>query len=304
MNNSNTPIDVVVCHYNRARSNHLHYMLLHSMSFLCKHNSRGLNITVVDGSPERDRRLSQDLAEFGVQYLHLDRELSFAETYNAGIRRGSAPVVVTLANDILIEADQVRLLASEICDDVASAFCYLSICDYGTQRERKLPVPRRCFPSTMTINVNAFSREAIESVGLIPEQMSGCYNDVLLFIKLREAGYLHVLRNLGHVMHIGQQTLKTGTTRVNYYSDAAFFSRHYPQYWRREVVLFHKVAQRWATRAIYGLVEYLPPVFVKKLNLWNLVWLVEPYVCAERGTVKKAIGRALRPIQRLIGKNT
>ena len=158
-----------------------------------------------------------------------------------------------------------------------------------------MPVPRRCFPSRMTVNVNAFSREALEKIGLMPEQMSGCYNDVILFIRMREEGYSVVLRNVGHVMHLGQQTLKTGATSVDYDADAEIFSDEYPEYWRDGVVLFHKVAQRPATRLIYDALERLPRRLVERLRLWNAAWAAEPYLCAERGTfgagVRRIFGR-------------
>jgi GT2 family glycosyltransferase len=260
-----------------------------------------MNIVFVDGSPSKDYELETKLDALGVEYLHFDKELSFAQTYNAGIRRGSSPVVVTLANDILVEAKQVRQLADEIRGKVGCAFPYMSCSDYGGQKQRKLLVPRRCFPSRMTINVNAFSREALEMVGLIPECMSGCFNDVVLFIRLREEGWSIVLRNVGQVFHIGQQTLKTLCSSVSYEADEAIFAGNYPQYWRKGVILFHKTAQRWTTRAMYGMIEWLPARSVRRLNLWRWAWAIEPYLCAERGTVLEGVGRIFRvPIRRVL----
>jgi hypothetical protein len=88
-------------------------------------------------------------------------------------------VIVTLANDIFIEAKQIRRLAEEIKDDVGCAIPYLSVSDYGTQRMRRIAIPRRSFPNMMPFNVAAFSREALEKLGFIPEQMTGCCNDLV-----------------------------------------------------------------------------------------------------------------------------
>lgn len=283
--------DVVICHYNRNQSSHIRYMALHAVAFLCKDNPSDLNIILVDGSPQRDDELAQGLAALGVEYLHYGRELSLGETFNAGIIRTSNPVIITLVNDILIEAKQVRILAEDIHGGIGCVFPYLSWDDYGTSRARSLPVPRRCFPNAMSFNVAAFSREALKKVGLLPEQMTGCYDDVVLFIRLREEGYSIVLRNVGYVLHLKQQTLATGDTNVSYEADAAFFSKHYSQYWRNGVVLLHKGAQRWTTRILYLIVEYLPVRIVERFGIWEWIWAIEPYLCAEKGTFKEALGR-------------
>jgi hypothetical protein len=268
-------------------------MTLYAMAFLCKDRPENLHIILVDGSPFRDDELAQRLTDIGVEYFHSGGELSFAETYNTGIRKTSGSIVVTLSNDILIEAKQIKQLATEVRDRVGCVVPYLTLSDYGAQRERRLPVPRRCFPTRMTINVNAFSRAALDKVGFIPGQMTGCYNDVILFIRLREEGYSILLRNVGHVVHLGQQTLKTGVTSVCFEEDELLFARFYPQYWRKGTVLFHKVAQRWTTSTVYRLVEMLPVKMVEKLHLWKWVWIIEPYLCAERGTFLYGIQRFL-----------
>ena len=284
-------IDVVVCHYNRAGSASIRYMALHAMACLCADCPDDLNTVLVDGSPERDEELAAGLCALNVEYVHCGRELSFGATYNEGIRRTSSPVVVTLANDILVTAAQIRKLAADIRGHVGCVSPYLTFSDYGAQRQRRLPLPTRCFPTRTTLNVNAFSREALERVGLIPEHMSGCYNDVILFIKLREAGYSLVLRNAGRVIHLGQQTLKTGATSVDYDADATLFGQEYPHYWRKGTILFHKVAQRRMTRLMYGILESLPKNWVDRLRLWEMAWAVEPYLCAERGTFRKGFCR-------------
>jgi GT2 family glycosyltransferase len=276
-------------------------MTLYAMAFLCKDHTVASNIIVVDGSPIRDDELMQGLTALGVEYLHLGRELSFAETYNAGIKRTSSPVVVTLANDVLINAQQLRQLAAEVNRNVGCVLPYLTQSDYGAQTERRLPVPRRCFPSRMTFNVNAFSRDALEKIGFIPEEMTGCYNDVMVFIRLREMGYSIMLRNVGHVIHLAQQTLKSGSTSVCYEGDERLFAQTCPKYWRDGTVLFHKVAQRWTTRIIYQMVEYLPVGLVRKLGIWNWVWAIEPYLCAEQGTLKEALRRVF--FRRQVARN-
>ncbi|MHC4789713.1 MAG: glycosyltransferase family 2 protein [Planctomycetota bacterium] len=293
MNSATKTTDVVICHYNREGAPHIRHMALHSAAFLCRERPADLNIVLVDGSRAPDRELARGLEPLGVRYAHLGRELSFAETYNAGIRSSSAPVVVTMANDVLIEAGQVRALAREVGNGVGCALPYLTASDYGAQTARRLRVPRRCFPTRMTLNVNAFAREALERIGLIPDQMTGCYNDVILSIRLHEKGYRVVLRNVGRVIHLGQQTLKTGATNVAYEADARLFAEQYPRYWRGGVVQFHKVAQCRATRWLYRLVESLPAGLVDALGLWNVAWAVEPYLCAEPGTFRQGALRLL-----------
>lgn len=276
-------------------------MALHAVAFLCKDHAADLNVILVDGSPQRDDQLAQELTCLGVGYIHCGRELSLGQTFNAGIKRTSNPVLITLVNDVLIEAMQIRILAEEIQNGIGCAFPYLSWDDYGAARTRRLPVPRRCFPNRMSFNVAAFSREALEKISLIPEQTTGCYDDVILFIRLREKGYSIILRNVGSVVHLAQQTLKTGATSVCYEADELLFARLYPHYWRKGVVLFHKLAQRWPTRIIYQMVEYLPVGLVRKLDIWNWVWAIEPYICAERGTLKEALRRVF--FRRQVARN-
>ena len=123
--------------------------------------------------------------------------------------------------------------------------------------------------------------------------MSGCYDDIVLFLRLRERGRAIVLRNVGTVFHLGQQTLKTGKTSVDYEADERLFVQLYPQYWRRGRARRHTLAQCWTTRIVYWAAEQVPAGLAKRLGVRNWVWAVEPYLCAERGTVKAAVARLL-----------
>jgi hypothetical protein len=271
-------IDVVICYYNKDGADHLRYMTLHSVAFLQREAGPDLTVIVVDGSPREDVALSQALSALNTRYLHGGCELSFAQTYNAGIEHTVSRVVVTLANDILIGAQQIRLLAGEIRGNVGCAIPYLTSSDYGTQLMRRLPVPRRSFPTQMTLNVNAFSREALQQVGGIPEDMTGCFNDVILCIRLREARRSIVLRNVGKVFHFGQQTLQTGQTGVSYQADLQAFQSAYPEYWRRNRLQSHKFAQRPLARLLYRISDMLPPRIVATFGVPRAVWALEPYL--------------------------
>jgi glycosyltransferase involved in cell wall biosynthesis len=278
-------VDVIVCHYNKANLEHIRFMALHAMSYLCQDRLSCLNIVLVDGSPLRDDFLSDCLKRMGIEYLHAGRELTFSETYNYGISNTSNQIIVTMANDILITSSQLFQLAEEISDGVGCAIPYLTTSDFGAQRirERTLPIPRRCFPSGMTLNVNAFSRKVLEQVGLIPEMMSGCFNDVILFIKMRELGYSIVLYNVDYVIHLGQQTLKTGKTSVSYKDDAKIFKKIYPMFCHKGETLYYKMAQKWPTRLLYFLALYFPQEIKYKFfkhGVYNLIWRIEPYICA------------------------
>jgi len=291
------PLDVAVCHYNRHAVPDLRHMAAYAMAFLRRDRTSDLRVTLVDGSPRPDVELARTLEALAVRYVHCGRELSFAETYNTGIRMTTSGTIVLMANDILIEGRQVRMLAQEVHDGVGCAFPYLSFSDYGAQKARRLRVPRRCYPTRMTLNVNAFSREALEKVGFIPAQMTGCFNDVILSIRLYEEGYSVVLRNVGPVAHLGRQTLRTRATSISHDADARLFAAEYPHYWRDGVVLFHKAAQGRATRLLYRVAERLPAQAAQRLGVWSLVWTLEPYLCAERGTAREGLCRLFRRAQ-------
>ena len=152
-------IDVIVSYYNEGRAGHLRYMTLHCLAYLRKQPSDDLRVILVDGSPMEDDALATAVEGLNVEYMHTGRRLSLAECFNVGIRRGTNRAVVTLVNDVFIEAQQVRKLVDELRDDVACAFPYLTVEDYGTARTRKFPVPRRCFPTGLSFNVAAFDRQ-------------------------------------------------------------------------------------------------------------------------------------------------
>ena len=52
-------------------------------------------LILVDGHAEPDPKLAAVCAELGYRYLNLNRRLSFAEGYNAGLRESRTPWTVT-----------------------------------------------------------------------------------------------------------------------------------------------------------------------------------------------------------------
>lgn len=282
-------VSVIVCYYNNNQSSDIKFMTLFAMSFLQKNNSGLFEITVVDGSKIKDELFEKELIKLQVNYLHSGRDLSFGETYNYGINYSDSPIIVTLANDIFIEAKQIIELADEARNNVGCVIPYLSYSDYSVQNTRKYLVPKRSFPSRMTFNVNVFQRKALEEIGYIDEEMSGCFNDVLAFIKLRENGYSIVLKNVGNIFHLSQQTLKSNFTTVSYQNDQIIFQKKYPNYWSRGHILFYKTTQRFTTKIIYWVIEHISIKLVKKSNIWKLIWLIEPYICAEKSTYTKGL---------------
>ncbi|MCA9989677.1 MAG: glycosyltransferase family 2 protein [Ardenticatenaceae bacterium] len=287
VNQTPTPLaTAVICHYNPTLNAYLRHLVCLCVASLQKIPDEALQIFVCDGSPRPDPFVAESLAIYdNVRYLHAGRQLSFGETYNLGIQAAETPYVVLLANDVLISAKQVRRLVKELRGDVTCAVPYLNRADYATQISRRWRVPRRSYPASMTINVNAFVREALAAIGNVPEALTGCYNDAVIFHRLRQRGQRIALVNVGEVDHLRAITRRIATNLACAQDlaqaaalEPALFAGVQPQSRNGWARMYANASQRRLPGLLWRLLSLLPWKLSEQHGLGYLVAWLEPYL--------------------------
>lgn len=299
-------VAVVICHYNPTQNAYLRQLVLLCCVTLrrtaedaaCAEGMQ-LDVIVCDGSPAPDEALASQLQAQGFRYLHDGRQLSFGETYNLGVRATSACYIALMANDVLISATQVHKLIGEVQrPGIGCAIPYLTKADYITQVHRRSHIPRRCYPASMTLNVNVFRRDVLEALGGVPEELSGCFNDMVMFYRLRRKGLATVLANVGEVPHLAMVTRKI-STNLAWDRDFAELPNLMPELFRHYragsknawASLYAGCAQRTPSRWLWALVSCVP--WKMKQSQGVALWAAraEPLICCETGSWKRVFNR-------------
>ncbi len=295
-------ITAVICHYNPTRHVYLRYLVSLCVAALRRVPDEFLTILVCDGSPEPDGQLAATLDGSNARYLHAGRPLSFGGTYNLGIEAAQTEYVVLIANDILISSPQVRQLVMELRDEVGCAIPYLTRSDYATQCTRRSRVPPRCYPASMTLNVNAFRRDVLRNAGSVPEELSGCFNDMVMFQRLRNRVCRIALVNVGHVDHLRAIT-RLISSNLSYERDLATAPSLAPDLfhgirptqqrntWAR---LYANAAQRPLSRLLWLLVGHVPWELSQHRGLGYLAAWIEPYLACKANDYRRALLRRRR----------
>jgi len=221
---------VVISFYQRDREN---LPLLYSLKFclsLLKACPEISQIVVSDGSPHPNDEARKSCIEFGAAYFHGGQELSFAATYNSGAALCRTEWICLLASDIYVRSDtfsQIGKFIGNYADPakIGAIIPYLSLSDLPGQQAASAGAD--CISPLMTINLNVFYKSTFEAVNGVPEGFSGCYNDVVLSHRLREAGKNIYLAD-AYAVHYGRLTTSAGST-VDYEADADHFVRAFPE---------------------------------------------------------------------------
>lgn len=220
-------------------------------------------LILVDGHAEPDGKLAAVCEELNYRYLNLGRRLSFAEGYNTGLREARTPWVVTAANDIFVVSGWLEaLLATAKRTGAWMTVPYLSWSDYPPQRlEYVLGRKRDCTPNFVTFNLNLFSRHCLETVGLIDEQFTGCFNDIDYTLRIRERGGSITLTYGGEITHLGRGTLSEAAVAALYSHDLERFEKKWPGKWDNQRF---RLRPRGMLRFWFALERLLPNRFVKR----------------------------------------
>jgi len=185
---------------------------------------------LIDGSPRPDDEIHKECQKNNFEYVHLDRELKFAEALNEGWKRLDTDIVGLMASDIYPTSDTINLLAALVAKPgIGSVAPYLDYCDYPGQIASFVRNPITCEPTSMSLNLNLFKKSTLEAIGGIDEQYSGGYNDLILLMKIRKLGQKVVLVGNTRTTHLGRATVSQGTN-FNMSVDNPRFSAEYPLY--------------------------------------------------------------------------
>lgn len=196
------------------------------------------DVVVVDGSPKPGHAIRRVCAEAQVRYMHLGRELSLAEGYNAGWQSLAEPYIALMQNDVLPHPAKSVALLLEWAKrpDVGVAFPYLSDPANYTQN---IEVPRRtmrsCEPSNMQLNMNVFKRTVLQAVGGVDPGYRTAFYDPILALKIRARGLRAVMVGGARVIHVDQLTKKLGGSTLSY------------EPWKVDAVKWREDYRRWAS---------------------------------------------------------
>jgi GT2 family glycosyltransferase len=185
-------------------------------------------VLVVDGSPRPDTSLQSRLEGTKTTYLHLGAPLSFAEGYNAGLERASQEWVALSASDVYLNpsflSEAKQLIESEP-ESIGCVVPRLSISALPAQQSSFFSKHAVRLP-LMTLNLNVFNVEYVKSIGGIPDDFSGNYNDVLLSFRISR-DRRQILMTKSRCVHYGSLTLSSGSTTTSLTKDRELWRLRY-----------------------------------------------------------------------------
>jgi len=271
---------IVINYYNPTNSRRLLYQTL-----LCvesyRENGKDINIVLVDGSGSGcNSDLKRSLQESNSYYLYFSQKKSFAEGYNAGIRyvgeNWKTEYIVLSANDIVVSPQTIAKLTEEMNGgQIGCVIPYLSMSDLLCQNSRY--ESGTCLPTGMTLNVNMFRVDDLFAIGLVPEELSGYFNDLVMFRRLRMLGKVIKLVNAGNIYHFGKST--TGiSSNASLQKDKATFWALYPDCapinanaWLKYAMF----AQTRSSRLFWSFFDHIPGKLVQRVILLGYYALLE-----------------------------
>jgi GT2 family glycosyltransferase len=225
-------IDVVINYYNPKGSERLLVQTL--LSVACyQESSVPVRIFLADGSGVANERLQAKHDGQRFFYLPSIRPLTFAEGYNSGIKAASQysdyKLIALSANDIFVAPLSLHYLQQtlESSPAVGCAIPYLSYSDFFVQSDAVYPKARQM--GYMTLNLNLFRKVELVSIGMVPEFLSGYFNDIVMGMELAKQGKQIVLCHAGKVNHLHRSTTTTSTLS-SYERDRGEFFARFPSY--------------------------------------------------------------------------
>ena len=222
-------VDIVINYYNPENKD----VLLHQTFFaILKYKQNSLvNIILSDGSGFKNTALDEFSKLHGIHYIYSTQKLSFPEGYNQGINYSlenfKSEIILLSANDIFVNNNCISIMRTEMKRDsnIGCLIPYLSNSDLTEQNERYNRNNR--LPNGMTLNVNMFWKKDLIQIGLVPEEFSGYFNDMVMFYKLLERQKKILLINANNISHLGKATT-TLNSQANLLSDKKIFEDKYP----------------------------------------------------------------------------
>lgn len=188
-------------------------------------------IVLIDGSPLSDSGIREHCTTYNVDYVHLGRELEFAEAFNVGWQKLDTEIVGLMASDVFPSNDTITSLVDVLTrPGVGCVAPYLDYCDYPGQVVAFVRNPVSCEPTSMSLNLNLYTKDVLEAIGGIDEHYSGGYNDLVMLIKIRKIGQKVMLVGNTRTAHLGRTTVSQGSN-FNMEKDIPRFSSEFPEYY-------------------------------------------------------------------------
>jgi hypothetical protein len=222
-------VDVVINYYNPSNNQ----VLLHQ-TFLCvlkyKENAC-VNVIVTDGSGYLNNTLDEFLKNNNAFYVYSKTPLSFSKGYNQGVEYSinnfNSKIIVLSANDIFVDKNSIKKMKFKLLNDkeLGCVIPYLSNSDLLEQNSKYGDFDR--LPGGMTLNVNMFWRDDLIKIGLVPEDLSGYFNDMIMFYKLINVEKKILLTDAGPIIHLGKATTSLNSTAA-FEDDKVIFEKNYP----------------------------------------------------------------------------
>ena len=221
---------LVINHFEPAQAEaHLQASTLFSAA-LAVRAAEVATVLVVDGSERPNEELRDRLAQIGARYHHSGERLGFAQGYNAGLALSDQPWTILCASDVYASLTLFPRLAA-FCQasgpQIGCVIPRLSFSDLPLQMDwvkmrRPVTVP------LMTLNFNAFPTEYLRSIGGVPDEFTGNYNDVLLCDRIRADGRKIVMLP-ERCVHYGSLTIGSSATSVSQQRDRDRLIRTHPE---------------------------------------------------------------------------
>lgn len=235
-------------------------------------------IILMDGSPLPDTEIFEYCRKNSVEYIHLDKELGFAEALNQGWKRLDTEFVGLMASDVFPTPETLKLLVDVLTlPDVGLVFPYLDYCDYPGQISSFVRNPVTCEPSSMSLNLNLLKKKVLGEIGGIDQNYSGGYNDLILLMKIRKMGQKVILVGNTRTSHLGRATVSQGTN-FNMAIDNPRFSAEYPEY-RTTYGPWNITHWKWPfattkrAKVFWWIAQNFPNRKIRKFLEWLTIWL-------------------------------
>lgn len=225
-------IDIVINYYNPKGSERLLVQTLLCVACYVE-STVPMRIFLADGSGLVNEQLQAKHDGHSFFYLPSIRPLGFAEGYNSGIKAASQysdnKMIALSANDIFVAPLTLHYLLAtlESSPAIGCAIPYLSYSDFFAQRDVVYPRARQM--GYMTLNLNLFRKEDLVAIGMVPEYLSGYFNDLVMGLELAKQGKQIMLCHAGKVNHLHRSTTTTSTL-ASYSGDREAFFARYPAY--------------------------------------------------------------------------
>ncbi|MGD9471340.1 MAG: glycosyltransferase family 2 protein [Novosphingobium sp.] len=241
------------------------------------------SVLVVDGSEQPNRDLRTQLNALGVHYHHAGRTLTFAEGYNLGLSLSDQPWTILSASDVYPSQALFDVLSS-LCrsnpgQDIGCIIPQMNNVDLDLQSDRRGKLRKPIDLPLMTLNLNAFPTGYLRSIGGVPEEFSGTYNDVILSLRMFKDKRRIVLAPVS-CLHYGSLTLKSGASKVSFSKDMARFAANYPDIYLEGSVFsldFGKFTRSWRLKLLAALVKLLPPVMRQRAAMHAMRLGLRPF---------------------------